>query len=349
VAEKHCFQRYNGRQVRQKLKNFILLILTFCVVSAVYAVTAKEYYDAGLKLYSNKDYQKAVQYFDAVIQLEPDNSAALLGRANCYYSMGQYQDALTNYKKVAVLQPQNAQVTQLIETLQTKIGNSSATNTEGMVLIKAGEFQMGSPEDSEDANQHPIHKVWLKAFYIDSTEVTFDQFDKFALATDQERPSSESFSRGNCPVMNITWNDANDYCKWIGKRLPTEAEWEKAARGGTTTKWCFGDDFNGIDAYVWYFRNAGGNTHPVGQLKPNPFGLFDMNGNVWEWVSDWYDPSYYSQSPDQNPPGPESGKYKVIRGGSWEDTNGETTNAIRQYELPFKQSTKIGCRCARDP
>jgi formylglycine-generating enzyme required for sulfatase activity len=135
-------------------------------------------------------------------------------------------------------------------------------------------------------------------------------------------PSSFKECGENCPVESVSWNDAQEFIKRLclrenyspcKYRLPTEAEWEYAARAGTKTKYYWGDTIN--DAYLWYNNNSGGTTNPVGKKKPNAWGLYDMSGNVWEWVEDWYDEVYYIKSPDIN--GPSSGKIRVLRGGSW--------------------------------
>jgi formylglycine-generating enzyme required for sulfatase activity len=118
-------------------------------------------------------------------------------------------------------------------------------------------------------------------------------------------------------VENVSWHDANEYAKKVGKRLPTEAEWEYAARGGNKSKGYTYSGSNGIDAVGWYYDNSNSKTHPVTQKQPNELGLYDMSGNVWEWCSDWYGEESYSSSPQNNPQGPNSGSRRVLRGGSW--------------------------------
>lgn len=186
----------------------------------------------------------------------------------------------------------------------------------GMVLIPAGSFTMGSPRGEGYDREHPQHGVYLDAYYIDKYEVTFAQYDKFCEATGREKPDDVGWGRGNRPVIYVTWHDAIAYCEWAGKRLPTEAEWEKAARAGSTGKYCFGDSESTLGQYCWYSSNSGSRTHPVGTKKPNKWGIYDMHGNVWEWCSDWYDEDYYNNSPRDNPGGPNSGNKRVLRGST---------------------------------
>lgn len=188
-----------------------------------------------------------------------------------------------------------------------------------MVLISAGEFVMGSPEGEGGSDEHPRHRVYLDAFYIDKHEVTNALYENCVRAgLCKPQGLSRCFvwtqsawkqgvtlpdeSRGDGhPVICVDWSRAQTFCQWKGKRLPTEAEWEKAARGGSEGKWSFGDDESRLGGYAWYHGNSKDQTHPVGTKKPNQFGLYDMYGNVWEWVSDWYDENYYKNSPDNNP------------------------------------------------
>ena len=125
------------------------------------------------------------------------------------------------------------------------------------------------------------------------------------------------FNQPEQPVVGVSWDEARAYCEWAGGRLPTEAEWEYACRAGTTTEYSFGDDAELLEEYAWFDKNSGGQTQPVGAKKPNPWGLHDMHGNVWEWCADWYDDEYYARSPAEDPPGAASGSNRVIRGGGW--------------------------------
>jgi formylglycine-generating enzyme required for sulfatase activity len=219
-----------------------------------------------------------------------------------------------------------------------------------MVLIPAGEFWMGSSVEIGKDDEHPLHRIWVDAFYIDEHEVTLDQYDRFCAATRRKKVDDAGWGRGDRPVINITWFDAAAYCNWAGKRLPTEAEWEKACRGGTESAYFFGNDASRLDDYAWYRDNAGKTTQPVKRKKPNPFGLFDMHGNVWEWCEDWYAEDYYAGSPERNPRGPESGRFRVLRGGSWfSDADGVRAGHRRDYGIPDSHATVCGFRCAKTP
>ncbi|PIZ16747.1 hypothetical protein COY52_06170 [Candidatus Desantisbacteria bacterium CG_4_10_14_0_8_um_filter_48_22] len=151
------------------------------------------------------------------------------------------------------------------------------------------------------------------------------------------------------PAVNITWYGANQYAKWAGKRLPTEAEWEKACRASSNTKYCCGEVESNLVEYAWNGYNSGNKTHPVGQKKPNSYGIYDMIGNAWEWCSDWYDADYYKSSPYKNPQGPDSGSLRVMRGGSWNNFTVMYRSANRYSLDPrFKwNGNSIGFRCAR--
>jgi formylglycine-generating enzyme required for sulfatase activity len=214
-----------------------------------------------------------------------------------------------------------------------------------MVLIPAGEFTMGSNDGETD--ERPSHRVSISAFYLDKYEVTFDLYDKFCDATGRAKPSDSGLGRGSRPVINVTWDDAKAYCDWAGKRLPTEAEWEYACRAGSTGKFSFGDDEGRLFEYAWYSANSGRMTHPVGERSANAWGLYDMHGNVWEWCADWYDAGYYAASPVQDPTGAVSGKYRVLRGGSWYYFAVGCRSAFRFRYDPWDGS--VGFRCAASP
>lgn len=221
-----------------------------------------------------------------------------------------------------------------------------------MILIPDGYFMMGSMDSKRLNAGYPRHRVYLNAYYIDVYPVTFEQFDKFSKATGARKVDDRRWGRGKRPVCDINWNEAHDYCQWAGKRLPTEAEWEKACRGGTDTVYFWGDNPAEAETYAWYSKNSGGMTHPVGEKKPNPYGLYDILGNVWEWCSDWF--RVYPNQQEKNPMGIDSTAYaKILRGGSW--VNPLITVADRLDINPDDHSIfqgqgsyNIGCRCAKD-
>jgi len=237
----------------------------------------------------------------------------------------------------------------------TGVATSSAslavlvTDISAEVLIPAGNFDMGNA--SYGGDEVPVHTVHLDAYYIDEEEVSFDQYDAFCTATSRATADDSGYGRGSRPVINITWFDAHAYCLWAGKRLPTEAEWENACRAGTTTKFYWGDDPGNTLAgnYAWSYANSPSGTQPGGGKLANAFGLYDMSGNVWEWVNDWYDAGYYAVSPLNNPPGPVSGTFHITRGGSVKYSPDAMSSAYRNVIDPANRSNDSGCRCAQTP
>ncbi len=224
----------------------------------------------------------------------------------------------------------------------------------GMVLVPKGWFWMGSPPGLGFSSEHPRHKVWVNGFLIDKRLVTYSEFDRFCDKTGRARPVDNGWGKGDRPAL-VSWEDAIAYARWAGKRLPTEAEWEKAVRAGTKTKYFFGNSDKDLGEYAWYDKNSENMSHPIGLKKPNPFGLYDSLGNVWEWCSDWYDDNYYKNSPNKNPLGPvnpigdnsKSEKLKVIRGGSWLN-NSDCASSAHRDRLPNRPSNLAGFRCVKD-
>lgn len=194
-----------------------------------------------------------------------------------------------------------------------------------MIKIPGGEYMAGSTQYSDEG---PLHAVLVDGFCMDKYEVTQAEFERMM----GNNPSH--FKGSNRPVESVTWFDAKKYCEKVGKRLPTEAEWEKAARG------------NGTEGGYWYFENSGKQTHPVGQKSANGFGLHDMLGNVWEWTADWYGYDYYKNAPRHNPKGPLDGEYRVLRGGSWNNSAKYVRPAIRDNITPSYRAINFGFRCS---
>jgi sulfatase modifying factor 1 len=221
---------------------------------------------------------------------------------------------------------------------------------EGMILISAGEFLMGS-DRGEDS---PVHKGYVDSFYIDRCEITNAQYLVFCEATDHRLPmfwGMEGFRCGpdypDHPVVTVNWVDAKAYAEWCGKRLPTEAEWEYAARGGVEgMNYPSGDTLT--PSYGNYSKSDQRGSVAVGSYPPNGFGLHDMQGNVVEWVADWYAPDYYASSPVENPQGPEVGKFKVIRGGGWHSGPSCNTVHFRNALPPGWLDFNVGFRCVKE-
>lgn len=226
-----------------------------------------------------------------------------------------------------------------------------------MVLIPAGEFVMGVPEGEGLDNEQPEHKVWVDAFYLDKFEVTNARYEKFMDETGRARPKFweqlDLTVHGELPVIGVSWDDAKAYCEWAEKRLPTEAEWEYAARGTDRRRYPWGNtEPNGqLANYAkrWSYKFYDDRLEPVNshEAGKSPFGIYNMAGNVFEWVADWYEIKYYTRSPERNPSGPETGELKVMRGGSWNFASEYIRTTSRMKLKPIEREADVGIRCAR--
>jgi formylglycine-generating enzyme required for sulfatase activity len=245
------------------------------------------------------------------------------------------------------------------------------TNTIGMklVLIPAGEFMMGSPESEEyHEDEEYQHRVRItKPYYLGVYEVTQEEYER-VMGTSPSYFSSSGWGKDEVsgedtsrfPVESVSWEEAVEFCRKLSSlpeekaesrsyRLPTEAEWEYACRAGTTTLYGFGDDPASLGEYAWKRDNSDRKTHPVGEKKPNAWGLYDMHGNVWEWCQDRYGEDYYAGSPTDDPPGPEKGSGRVLRGGSWSTFPRNCRSAPRGWHTPGYRDSTYGFRVALGP
>ena len=230
------------------------------------------------------------------------------------------------------------------------------TNGIGMefALIPAGSFMMGceNPADRDcDAQELPRRRVTIsKPFYMATTEVTQAQWERVMGAN----PST--FKGKHQPVDYVSWFEAQEFIARLNKkegrgryRLPTEAEWEYAARAGSETRFYFGNDPGQLARHAWFAGNADKQSHPVAKGAPNAWGLYDVYGNVWEWVADWFDGAYYDWGPDIDPPGPDWGEARVLRGGSWKSDDWLCRSSRRSLVRPDHRYSFVGFRVAFSP
>jgi formylglycine-generating enzyme required for sulfatase activity len=293
-----------------------------------------------------------------------------------------YEAFERDYGKTQTAVKQTAALTERYDALEKVLGPAPMLTLDlgggvkmELVLVKAGEFIMGAADNEGLNEEKPAHKVKIsKPYYMGQYEVTVAQFRAFADATKNVTEAEKAgealtWKDGKCqsvkgtnwrtpgfpqednyPACAITWSDAREFCKWAAKQtgrkvsLPTEAQWEYACRAGTTTRYNSGD----LDQAAWSNKNSGMHTNAVGQKKPNAWGLYDMHGNVWEWLQDWMNDKYYGESPPVDPKGPVSGVARVVRGGGWDDSADGCRSAHREGRLPGNRYTPLGFRVVVD-
>ena len=276
--------------------------------------------DSARKAYADEDFPLAKKYVDELLALDPKNLHYL-----------QFRDFIQQ------------QLDAIPPTL--KAGDRKIWTADGIEYAfrwcPPGTFTMGSPSSEpgryDDETQHSV--TLTRGFWMLETQVTQAMWQSVM-------GNNPSYFKGDQnPVEQVSWGECQDFCRQLSSKLsgkvslPTEAQWEYACRAGTTGAYA-GD----LDAMAWYGSNSGDKTHPVGQKKPNAWGLYDMHGNVWEWCSDWYGKDYYTESPTSDPTGPDSGSDRVNRGGSWDSIAGDCRSASRNYRGPGNRNPYLGFR-----
>jgi formylglycine-generating enzyme required for sulfatase activity len=267
------------------------------------------------------------------------------------YEKGEYKEAADAYRKIVriyrvaldAVAPQLAAAVTADEKAAIEIGGGVRFD---FVLIRPGTFTMGSVDGESD--EQPMHSVTItRPFYLGTVEVTQRQWAQ-AMDADPSR-----FKGADMPVDSVSWYDCREFLKKLNEispghdfRLPTEAEWEYACRAGTTTRYWFGGDDMPMEPFAWVDTTSLNDPHPVGTLQPNPWGLYDMHGNLWEWCSDWHNHDYYRMSPSADPDGPEGGEQKVLRGGSFSNPGPYSRSANRGYFDPHARRNNYGFRIA---
>jgi formylglycine-generating enzyme required for sulfatase activity len=271
----------------------------------------------------------------------------MLWESNKAYKMKELAQSIkTESRPAATSAP-----TQDYSMYKTRVGDEGRE----MVQIPEGPFTMGSADG--DPDETPEHQIFLKVYYLDVREVNQEEYARFAKMTKRLMPRIEVFEddqskllKPEFAAMSVSWDDAVAYCKWAGKRLPSEAEWEKAGRGEGKRRYPWGDTFENGRANVDGSEDGYRYLAPPGSFEAgrSPYGLYDMTGNVAEWVADSYDEGYYKKSPYRDPKGSEEGEIKVVRGGSWRETEHNARLSKRFAAKRWRTDITIGIRCAAD-
>lgn len=332
------------------LRDYDKALEEYLEAEKLYPNFAELHYNMGWAYSKLGDAEKAVKHLREYIRLKPD--AEDVGEVLTYVTL--LEKALKEGKKME----------KTLKERQEAMKEALAERRDrwDSVLIPAGEFVMGSGEQRDDC--YPERKVYLDAFYIDRYEVTNAQYYEFlehirrtgdhSKCHKEEPPGKDHtprqwqdsyFDNPDTPVVRIDWYDAYAYAAWAGKRLPTEAEWEKAARGPNGNRFPWGNEWDPKRC------NIAEDAKPVGSYEEgkSPYGCYDMAGSVAEWVADWYDPYYYQTAPSNNPKGPQTGLRRVIRGGSRYGRGFLLRTTTRKSELPNVHNQAVGLRCAKDP
>jgi len=277
------------------------------------------------------------------------------------FEMENYPEAQLYYERIIKLNSKDSYSAKKLNLCQNKQELSP-----DMILVKGGRFLMGC--NTGHMNEQPEHEVILQGFYMDKYEVTNRQYALFLNQKGNQIENntpwmdlndndckielvngSYKVKKGfeNYPVIEISWYGANAYALFHGKRLPTEAEWEFAARGGIFSRSSKFAGSNNPDSIAWFRDNSNFEVKPVGSKRPNELGIYDLSGNAWEWCNDWYGPNYYFLSPSESPEGTNFGEYKVMRGGAGSTYPDFLRNTCRNFNLPTDSYTNYGFRCVK--
>ncbi len=300
------------------------------------------------------------------IKTLPDNETLVRLKGLCEAQMKNPEAKNTIMQWLGIAPPNHPERSKMLTLLAT---SQVATDTSlDWILIPSGEFSMGTDGEEGQADERPKHKVFLDAFYIAKYETSNIQYHTFLEATDHRLPENCCDSKynlwlehkvpddvGNLPVVNISWDDAAVFCKWNGGRLPSEAEWEKAARGTDERLYPWGNEpvsrerANYSSASVRFWDGLGTlDKVTQGSFGRSPYGVYQMAGNLWEWTQDWYEEAYYAKSAPKNPLSSSAGTMRVIRGGSWRNTSDALRASNRNKHIPDSRVLYIGIRCAKD-
>jgi formylglycine-generating enzyme required for sulfatase activity/serine/threonine protein kinase len=319
------------------------------------AQVLETHYQAGMFYREQKLWKEAIELFtaagiyqDAPTQLLETHYQA----AEFFRGQGAWLDALSTWSRAGDYRDARAQYWQTYEQARAAGALQRTAPADGMVqvYVPGGTFPMGSTDGPD--NERPVHDVRLDGFWLDQTEVTNSQYARCvaAGACRASRYVDDSRYNGdNYPVVGVDWHNAAAYCAWAGRRLPTEAEWEYAARGPEAFRYPWGDETPGCN--IANFKNCVGGAVEVGSYPDGAswVGALDMAGNAWEWVNDWYDAGYYANSPAENPDGPTGGRTKALRGGAWYHSSYQSVRAAnRSNHDPANAYFYVGFRCAQE-
>lgn len=374
------FKRPIKQRIMDLIKNIYSLLIAMLVSVSAFSQEkpCSDYFKTnGLKHFKVSEYHRALYNFRAMetcktfskedrdtLMEKTRSCIKLKNRADKLFKKENYTRAKKSYNKILAINPADAYVKDQIKNCKI----FSEPVPEGMVLVKSGSMSLGG---ESFGSERPPHPVKLNSFYLSKTEVTNAQYAEFLNAYQSDTVKTGRHAGkililedstgvvkndgkwtpakgyANHPVIYVSWYGAREFCKWKDARLPTEAEWEFAARGGVKSKNYLYAGSDEPKEVAWFYPNADKKPHEVAQKAPNEIGIYDMSGNVYEWVYDWF--AKYSSTKEDNPTGPKTGNYKVIRGGSWYDYPSHLRVSNRNNYSPDYKSDLIGFRYAKTP